>query len=399
MGRHARAVPAIALCLLCTIFLDSASAETDVVEGLAAGNSIMVAAGRTIDRDYFAVAERVEIAGTINGDAHILARHIVVTGTINGDLLASGATVDLVGTVAQNARILSGRLTMTGHVGRNLSVTAGQVHLGGNGSVQGAMIGGGATVQIEAPVAHNLTVAGRRVVLAGPIGGSVNAAAITLDIASTADIAGSVSYLGDHPPTIHEHARVKGPVMRRKFPTLRWPWSEQVHSSLEWIGLGLLGISAASTLLMGLGLIAVFPRAFERTVLQLGSHPAGAGGIGLLTCLLAPLGVGILILSLVGLPLAMILVALSLVVFYAGRIVTMAWIGHSLLAWSGSTRRPYAAFLIGLVLYYGLRVIPVVGTVVGILATVLGLGAIVRTSLKRDETPPAAAPRFMAQEF
>ncbi len=399
MGRHL-AIAAALLVGALGLTASAGAADSGGIEGVATGSEVVLPAGRTVDRDYFAAAERVEIAGTINGDAHILARHILISGQINGDLLAFGATVHVTGHVAHNARILAGRLKMTGQVGRNLTVTAADIDIARDAQVQGSFVGGGATIHLEAPVARNVTVGGRTVTLAGPVGGSVNAAAGSLDIASTAEIAGTVSYLGDAPPTIHERAHIAGPVTPRTFRTLRWPWPDDLQPSWHWLGLGLLLISALSTLIAGMGMVFLFPRAVAQSVLQLGAHPAGTAGLGFLLCLVTPIAALVLLVTLVGAPLGLVLGALFLVLLYLGRIVTMVWAGQWLLSRTGATPRLITSFGIGIVVYYALRLIPVIGTVTGLLATVLGFGALMRATFQAEEPrPPAPVPRFLAQEF
>lgn len=370
-------------------------------DSLAAGDVVVVPAGRTIDRDYFAVAERIEIAGTINGDAHVLARHIVISGTINGDLLASGATVEVPGTVAHNARILAGRATIGGQIGRNLTVTAATLIVSPQATISGAFVGGGSTVRIHAPIARNLTIAGRDVTLGGSVGGNVNAAVAQLTIDSTAHIAGPISYLGDTAPTIHPQAQVGGPVTPRRFATLHVPGTDDVETIWPWIGIGLLFISALSTLLAGLALLIIFPRAMDRSVSQLQERALGAGGLGLLLCLAAPFALVLLLLTLVGIPLAVVLGALFLVILYLGRIVAMTWVGRLLLAGRAQPVGARLAFLLGLVVYYGLRLIPIVGGFVGLAATCLGLGAIARAAFADDppEDQAASSSRFLAQDF
>lgn len=395
----------LSVALWCAGSNSTWAADTAVLSAgnnLAAGDVVIVPAGRTIDRDYFAVAERIEIAGTINGDAHVLGRHIVVSGTINGDLLATGATVEVTGTVAQNARILAGRATIGGPIGRNLTITAGTMTALPAATVSGALVGGGSTVRIHAPVAKNLTIAGRDVTIGGPVGGHVNAAAAQLTIDATAQIAGPINYLGNTAPTIHPQAQVSGPVTPRRFATLHLPGTDDVSSIWPWLGLGVLIVSALSTLLAGLALHIVFPRAMDHSVTELRDRTVGAGGLGLLLCLAAPFAIVLLLLTLIGIPLAIVLGALFLAILYLGRIVTMTWIGRLLLA--GRTHPPGAriAFLLGLVIYYGLRLIPVLGGFVGLAATCLGLGAMVRAAFA-DNTPPhdqfEPPARFMAQDF
>ena len=48
-----------------------------------------------INKDVFAVGDRVDVSGTVNGDVYALGSEIFVDGTVNGDLLAAGGTVNI----------------------------------------------------------------------------------------------------------------------------------------------------------------------------------------------------------------------------------------------------------------------------------------------------------------
>lgn len=378
-----------------------AGADTDLGDAMVTRERVIVPAGRTIDRDYFAVAERIEIAGTINGDAHLVARSILVSGTINGDLLAAGGTVEITGAVTHDARLLVGELTLRGKVGRNLSVMGRTIDLAGGATIDGGAMAVGLSLQIGTPIAKNLTVAGRTVVLTGPVGGSVNAATKSLEVASGARIAGHLSYLGDHSPKIHNPSSVAGPVTRRAFPTLRWPWPDEDVEVWPWIRIGLLVLSALSSLILGLLLIALFPHATDRTVLHLLTRPFGATGIGLLLCVFGPFALLVLALTIVGLPIAFVLGAAGLVIVYLARLFAMIATGHVLLASLGRDTSARTAFLIGLLIYYGLRLVPFLGDALALIATVIGVGAVLCAALSSEyeNGPLHASPRLRAQDF
>lgn len=394
-----------ALVTFCASFALGAvtSVTASAGDDIATGSVALVPAGKTVDRDYFAAAERVEIAGTINGDAHIVARQVIVSGTINGDLLAAGAEVDLGGAIAHNVRVFAGRLHVTGDIGRNLTATAATLDIDPQARIAGALVAGGASVHVAGPIAKNVSVAGRDVTLAGPVGGAVNAASRHLTLDAPAQIAGNLSYLGGPPPTIHPQAKVGGAVSERRFTTLQLPWSDRFEDMFPWIAWGLLAISALSTLLAGVGILALFPQALERSRMELAASPAAAAGIGFLACLAAPWVLLFLLATLIGIPLALVLGALMLVLGYLGRIVAMVWVGRLILKADESAPRPYAALLVGLLLYYVLRAMPYVGGLVAVAATLLGLGAVLRAALRRstDSSMPSSPPssRLMAQEF
>ncbi|GKS59453.1 hypothetical protein YTPLAS18_29800 [Nitrospira sp.] len=393
-------VPAVALLALHGAV--PAWADPSLENEVVTGSVVVLPADRIIDRDYVAIAERVDIAGTVNGDVHVFARQVKLSGTVNGDLLASGATVEIIGTVSQNARVVAGRVSMSGTIGRNLSIASWDAALDPRGTVEGALFAAGKTVRVDASVGRTVTVAGDTVTLGGSVGGYVNAAARALEVASTAKIAGHVSYLGQNPPQIHPDAQIGGPVNRRDIPTIQIPWADQLDQVWQWLGVGLLLTSALSTLVLGVVIVGLFPRSVERTMEQLSGNLLQSGGIGLLLCILTPVLIVMLLLSLFGLPIALVLLGVLAVMLYVARIFTMTWVGRGIQTQLGWSRPTTPAFIIGLVIYYALRLIPVFGPVVGVVATLVGLGAVARAAVAGDHGSPLETPRhrrFAAREF
>ena len=143
---------------------------------------------------------------------------------------------------------------------------------------------------------------------------------------------------------------------------------------LLWIGFGLANVVA------GLLLAALGARQVRAAKELMGQSPVMAGVSGLLavilvpvaalllvpTVVLAPIGIGILI---VGLPLAA----------FGGYLVAAVWVGEWLLRVAGDRRgrdRPYLAVVIGVVSLGLLGMVPVANLLVAILS-ILGFGAVI----------------------
>lgn len=353
------------------VLADEESRESDGSRGL-----VTVPRGQTINRDYFAAADQVEIYGTINGDAHVIARRIIVDGTVNGDLLAAGAIVTISGTVTADARVVGGRVSISGQIGRNLTVGGGMIETAGTGRVEGAMVAGGGSVHLAGPVAKSLNVGGGEVILSNDIGGHVNAAAGTLRVTSNAKIEGNLSYMGQGSPIIDDPAVVKGRVTERAFRTLRMPQPEQILAGLAMGKLLFAGISFVSTLVLGLVLIHFYPIATELTVANLSRRTLASFGMGLLLCLLGPIVILLLAATLLGIPLALVAAAGLFLLLYLSRVFAITWLGWGLLRGLGRAPGARGAFVTGLILYFLLTLIPFAGGFVMLLTTMIGTGAL-----------------------
>ena len=90
---------------------------------------------------------------------------------------------------------------------------------------------------------------------------------------------------------------------------------------------------------------------------------------------MTPVACLLLLASVVGVPLGLILAVLYAILLYWGRIFVAAWIGEAIFRLFRAAPGPAWTFLLGLVVYYPLVVIPLLGWLVVALAVLFGLGA------------------------
>ena len=133
--------------------------------------------------------------------------------------------------------------------------------------------------------------------------------------------------------------------------------------------------SLVSTLVLGLLFLRFYPNATRTAVDQLRAQPMASLGIGVLASILIPILAGLFAVTVVGLPLALIVVAWYLIALYLGRIFVIQWIGQVLLQRFGKQVGDRGAFLVGLTLYFVFVLIPFIGELILALTLMLGLGA------------------------
>jgi hypothetical protein len=104
-------------------------------------------------------------------------------------------------------------------------------------------------------------------------------------------------------------------------------------------------------------------------------QPWKSFGVGFVALVVIPV-VGIILFSLVlTTPLALILTAAFFILLYWARIFAISRIGEAILRRLRATPGRYSAFLLGLILYYLLAIIPVIGWLVVFFVVLFGLGA------------------------
>jgi cytoskeletal protein CcmA (bactofilin family) len=323
-----------------------------------------------MDGDYFAFGETVKISGTINGDLFASGGQVVIDGRVNGDVLVAGGRISLSGTVSQDVRAAGGQVTITGSVGRNLTVAGGNVEIASAAAVRGGLVAAGGSVDLSAPVGGAAKIATGTLILANRVGGDVDAAVGTLRIASKADIQGDVNYWSGREAFVGDGARIQGKILRhvppqrpRVFPAAFFAW------------LVFVSINFLSTLILGLLSVRLLPRFHQSVVTTLRERPWASLGVGFITVVVLPVVCALLFATVVAIPLALILVAVFFVLLYWSRIYVIGRIGESILARFRPASSRASAFVLGLIIYYMIAIIPVIGWLVFPLAVLFGLGA------------------------
>lgn len=358
---------------LASLIVNPVAAEE---QSMAPGNRgrITLPAGETVNKDYFAVGQRVEISGTVNGDVYVAGGQVLIDGQINGDLLAVGGTVNISGNVTQDARIAGGQVTLSGPIGRNLTIGSANLDITGSARIKGGLVAASGNLTLAAPVGKDVNAAAGNLTVLNRINGNLRAAAGTIRLASRASVGGTMTYWSDRPASIDPGVKVGGGVVRKTHPE---PPTEVMKRAAAWFAgfiLLLKLVSFVSTLIVGLVLIRFFPGFTGVAVSYVGLRPWASLGYGFLILAATPVLAGALLVSVVGIPLALLIVAAYSCGIYFARIPVFVWAGRMLLGWFGREWSPGWALAAGLFLYSLLTLIPIVGGLLTLAAALWGLG-------------------------
>jgi len=370
---------------LLVLALPSAAMASEV----RSGTSAVVAPGETLDDDLFATGQTVTIAGRATGDVFATGGTVVVTGTIDGDLIAAAQQVVIDGTVNGDVRAAGAVVTVNGHVGHSVTGLAQQVNVSSSGRVDGSVIAAGETISAFGPVGRGMTVGGGTVQLSGPVGGNVTTWAQTLSLGPSTRIGGNLEYYSERQvetPSGTVAGNVKFHQVEREArqaPLLNGLFD---FGGLVWL------IGSA---ILGALVIVLAPRASARAV-ELGrQQPVQTFGLGLLALCAVPLAAVLIGITLVGIPLAFAVAAL----YWLG--LMLAWpalglvVGTEVARWvrRGEPLPVLGLLAIGLIVLHLLTHVPVLGGLVAFLGITFGLGLIVQ-SFRRWRRPPE--PSFAA---
>ena len=327
-----------------------------------------VGASEVVGGDHFACGPLVIISGTVNGDLYACGGQIIIDGTINGDVLALGGRGTVSGEVGQDTRVGGGQITVSGRIGRNLTVGAGNLELARSASVGGNIVLAGGNIHVAAPIAGSVKVAAGSLIFSNRVGGAVHAAVGALRLTSNAEIVGECSYYSDQEASLEPGAKV-GKLVRRE-PPLPRASSKRVLKIFTGLGLLLLLMSFASTLILGMLSLRFLPRYHQAVADNLKTSPWKCLGLGFIVVAVTPVVCAMLFSLVLTAPIAIILIAGFGIHLFWGRIFVISALGAKI---SGS-RRGWG-FLLGLAIYYVIAFIPVAGWLIVVLVVLAGLGA------------------------
>ena len=275
--------------------------------------------------DYFGAGGMLNLTDTIEGDAFLAGGQVSTASEVKGDLVVAG-----------------GELSIGGAIGDDLYAGGGDVRLDAIVSGNARLAGGDVEVGPATVVAGALTLTGGRVQFDGP----------------------AHEYLQASGGSVRIHGQVKD----------REPAVDAAHGvgTVLWFA----GVFCAAALF-----VVLLPAWSGEAAAMVGRRPLQSLGLGLAILVCVPFVAVVLLITIIGIPLALLLMALYLVVLFLGWVTTALWVAQRGL----ETLRPgrpagrglqLLALLLGLLALSLLRAIPLLGGLIGLLALLAGIGAL-----------------------
>ncbi len=367
---------------VCLLFIATLQAHDERPES-EDSHVISLPAGAVYEGNFFAFGDSVEISGTVNGDVYILANQVVIDGVVNGDVLAAAGSLEVSGRVARNVRSISGQMLISGQVGNNVSSLSGNVQFLPSSSVGGSVVLVAGNVDLSSKIASEVVVVASNVRISGLLGGILKAYVGHLRITSRADVVGNIEYRSSAPAWIDPMAKVEGKITYH--PSL-------VHELVKgsWFRKLLVGSKVVTllmnffyTLVVGLILLKIFPKNLEAALHALKDHPWKSFSYGVMLLVLLPLVSVILLMTILGVPFALTLIAANIIGFYTAKIYSIVWASNWLFTKAKFKANRFPILCLGIICYFMLTEIPFFGTLFAFAAMLFGLGAGVLAQARR----------------
>ncbi len=339
-----------------------------------AGNVIVVS--EPIQDDVYISGGTVGVVGAIDGDLAAVGGTVTLAGPVTGSILVAGGTLMIEGSIGRTLRAAGGTLRVASRISGDAVLAGGTIEVAQTAEVGRDLVAAGGTVVLWGSVKRNALLSGGRILIRGTIRGDADVRGSQVVIEKDARIEGKLRYTADAEAEIQPGAQVSGGVERLLPPLSRrpawainlWPFAIAGHV-LEVLWL----------LAFGLVAMALTPRG----VLRVAERTRTQFGLSLLTgfvlLVVVPVSVGLLVVTLLGIPLGAVALFLYLATLYPGLIFTAVALGEWIIrGWQRGPARTASPHLVVTVGTLGLAVlfaIPWVGWVIRFLAVLAGFGA------------------------
>ena len=354
---------------------------------------VLIREGETVTEDLYAAGDVILIAGLIEGDLVATAfTEIRITGEVRGSVFALASRVVIDGAVGGSVRAAAGTIEVNGDVGDDVFAAGLDVLVGSEAEVGRDTLVWANDAALGGRVERNIEGQFRSGSVAANVAGNVDITVGALSVSPVAEIAGDLIYVSDEEAVIRDGAEIGGSVIAESVlpPNVR-------IRALYLLVKVLVGLAVVA---LGLGLIWSFPErsreathaVFERPALALvwgaglASIPVAMALIVWLFVSLSPAATGLPLL-LVFAPLVIAAFAVLVVALLSAPVPVGAAIGRRI----GPARSIYAWFVIGAVVLAILSLVPVLGVIVMIIGSLVGLGGwFVEPRPDHDPADPSA---------
>lgn len=344
--------------------------------------TVVVEKDQVIDSTHLTAGEEVRVYGTVNGDLYVAGGNVVVDGAVSGDLMVAGGNVEVSGTVSQDLRVAGGQVMVSGQVGQNLTAMGGNVRVTPTSKINGSLVSVGGNVVLKSPVS-SLHIVGGNVELDSQVNGDVKALVGRLSLTPSAVVEGNLTYWSDQEAVIASGAEVKGKTLRKEphvsgMDKAKLDELDKQVAKLRYpFKFGLMFFRLISSLLVGLLVVKFYPNLVDRGLEQIKQKPWQSLGVGFLAVLVAPMALLLLLLTIAGVSLAVILAIVYGLLIYFAKFMIAYWAGSELFNQMDKKPKPGWKMVVGLLVYYLLTVLPLVGFLVKLSALFTGVGALV----------------------
>lgn len=336
---------------------------------------IVVEKNQVVEEDFYAAGSVIEISGICKKDVYVAASQVVIDGQIEGDLICLCGSLQVTGRINGALRAITGQTLITGGVGKNITVASAAFTTTPTASCLSSLFVAASTVDIAGKFLQDLFVGASNFRYSGHSIGNLHLYAATIRIGAKAVVDGFIEYSSPNLIDVQNGAVIGKGLVEKQGPSKLYLKSATFNRFIFSSKVALALMNLFFTLLIGLLLFKMWPASFMRSNTNLKKNFLKSIGQGLLIVTVVPILGTVLLMTILGIPIAVTLIAFSILGLYTAKIYTLYYFAERLKHKLMKQWKLFTLFSLLCVLYFIVLFIPVVGIVLTGVFTLAGLGA------------------------
>ena len=341
--------------------------------------SVFIADTIEINDDVFVSGQSANVHGHVRGDLFLFGVTARFGGEVDGSVAAGVYDFNMTGRCRNSIRVLARGVAIDGHIERNLIAFGENVVIGRDGWIEKDVHFGVSSLTIQGRIGGKVKGKGEQIFISGQIDGDVDVEGKDLIIQPTAIIGGSLNFCSKEEPKIEPGAQILGQVTHslpgQKEKAEGYTLGDFLIDSWSYLALVLAG-----------GIMLAFCGGFAGEVtVQIKTQWLKSLLLGLVFVVCLPMMAVILLITLIGIPLGLIVLAVWLVLFYLakvfGGIVIADWLLRKLRR--GQPPRVFWAMVLGVAIVVAFMNVPYVGLSIKLVCVLLTFGGFFLAAAER----------------
>ena len=331
-----------------------------------------IASNEVISESYIWAGNAINFNGHALKDLFLFGRDVVVRGTVEGDVIAFAQRIEIEGEVKGSLRGAGETIDVRGRIGKNVSLAGKYVNISKGTEIGWDLVVGAQRLSVEGKVDGDIKGGAGEGILGGFVGGNLQLKLQELTILPSTQIKGNLVYSASREAIIPKEAKIEGKVIFNPLPT---PTPKPIGKGIP-LALRLLWL--LSLIATGAVLVLLFPRHLR----EIGSDMLDRAwlnmGWGFVALIVTPIGAILIAITLIGIPLSLLSLFFYFVAIYLSTPIVGIALGMKILQrlLKREDVNLYLSMAVGVIIFYILQNIPILGLIISLLGICWGLGGL-----------------------
>jgi cytoskeletal protein CcmA (bactofilin family) len=400
--RFDRAATAVVFLSIAVLVLRLAVGGAALAQTSSAKDAVAetnVSAPTISSRNTYLSGSSVRAGRVIEGDFVGAGGKVSIDQPVKGDVMAVGGSVDIRAAVGDDVRVAGGDVNIENTIGGELFASGANIALSKAVRVAGHTALYGGTVVIDGKIDGPLRVGARTVTVNGELNGETRFRAEVIEVGPTAKINGALFYSSPNELKRMEGATITGAITRldgtsmsreRDMSRADRDWHGRTQRSGIWVGsiftfVALLACAAV--------LLLVFPAFSANASETIKTSPWLTLAVGFGAIVGVPILAALLFVTVLGIPLGIIALALYPALLLMGYVVGVLFVARrAQVAMRKGDASGFSSvigfFALALLLVMLMSRLPFVGWLVLFVITAIGFGALILEIYSRRQASP-----------